>query len=270
MTAPAASLEDVVELIAAGGVVALTGAGISAESGIPTFRDPGGLWDRFDPEEFGTWEGLAQTALTRPDDLARFLAALRQALGRARPGPGHLALAHLEAGGIVEGVVTQNVDGLHQEAGSHFVVELHGSFRRRACLACGRREAIGRRELLDDLDRAIAGLRSAFVPSLGAVLPRCWACGGPARPDFVAFGEPVPAYADAEQLVRGCRVLLVVGTSGEVFPAASLPGEARTSGATVVEVAPGPTQVEADRRLQGEAGAVLTSLADLVAARSGR
>jgi NAD-dependent protein deacetylase/lipoamidase len=265
-----ASLEDVAELIAPGGVVALTGAGISAESGIPTFRDPGGLWDRFDPEEFGTWEGLARTALARPDDLARFLSALRQALDRARPGPGHLALAHLEAGGIVERVVTQNVDALHQEAGSHQVVELHGSFRRRACLACGRREGIGRRELLDDLDRAIAGLRSAFVPSLAAVLPRCSACGGPARPDFVAFGEPVQAYEDAERLVRASRVLLVIGTSGEVFPAASLPGEARSAGATVVEVAPGPTQVEADLRLEGQAGAVLTSLTELVGTRSGR
>jgi NAD-dependent deacetylase len=264
VTASRDPLEDVADLIAPGGVVALTGAGISAESGIPTFRDPGGLWDRFDPEEFGTWEGLARTALTRPDDLARFLGALRQALGRARPGPGHLALAHLEAAGIVEGVVTQNVDGLHQEAGSRRVVELHGSFLRRACLVCGRREGIGRRELLDDLDRAIAGLRSAFVPSLASVVPRCSACGGPARPDFVAFGEPVPAYAEAEQLGRACRVLLVVGTSGEVFPAAALPGEARNAGATVVEVAPSPTQVEADLRLEGQAGAVLISLTGLI------
>jgi NAD-dependent deacetylase len=263
------SLEDAADLIAPGDVVALTGAGISAESGIPTFRDPGGLWDRFDPEEFGTWEGLAQTAVTRPDDLARFLAALRLALGRARPGPGHLSLAHLEAGGIVEGVITQNVDGLHQEAGSQRVVELHGSFQRRVCLACGRRDGIGRRELLDDLDRAIGGLRSAFVPSLAAVLPRCSACGGPARPDFVAFGEPVPTYAEAEQLARACRVLLVVGTSGEVFPAASLPGEARRAGSTVVEVAPGPTEVEADLRLEGQAGAVLMSLAGLIRTRSG-
>jgi NAD-dependent deacetylase len=265
-----ASLEDVAGLIAPGGVVALTGAGISAESGIPTFRDPGGLWDRFDPEAFGTWEGLARTALSRPDDLARFLSALGQALDRARPGPAHLALAHLEAGGIVEGVVTQNVDGLHQEAGSRNVIELHGSFHQRKCLACGRREAIGRRELLDDLDRAIAGLRSAFVPSLAAVLPRCSACGGPARPDFVAFGEPVPAYAEAERLARGCRVLMVVGTSGEVFPAASLPDEARSGGATVVEVAPGPTQVEADLRLEGQAGTILTSLIELAGIRSGR
>jgi NAD-dependent deacetylase len=270
VTARRASLEDVADLISPGGVVSLTGAGISAESGIPTFRDQGGLWDRFDPAEFGTWEGLARTALTRPDDLARFLSALRQALGAARPGPGHLALAHLEASGIVEGVVTQNVDGLHQEAGSRNVIELHGSFQRRACLACGRREAIGRRELLDDLARAIAGLRSAFVPSLAAVLPRCSACGGLARPDFVAFGEPVPAYAEAEQMARACRVLLVVGTSGEVFPAASLPGEARSSGSTVVEVSPGPTQVEAELRLEGQAGAVLTSLTELVCTRPGR
>jgi NAD-dependent deacetylase len=255
--------------MAPGRVMALTGAGISAESGIPTFRDPGGLWDRFDPEELGTWEGLARTALARPDELARFLGSLRQALGAARPGPGHLALARLESEGILEGVVTQNVDGLHQEAGSRRVVELHGSFLRRACLACGRREGIERAELLDDLNRAIAGLRSAFVPSLAAVLPRCSVCGGPARPDFVAFGEPVQAYEEAERLARRCRVLLVIGTSGEVFPAATLPVEARSAGARVIDVGLGRTQVPADLWLEGRAGPVLTALAELALARTG-
>jgi NAD-dependent deacetylase len=247
--------------VARGGVVAFTGAGISAESGIPTFRDPGGLWDRFDPEEFGTWEGLARVAVTRPDALAGFLAELRRALAEARPGPAHVALVRLEDAGLLDAVITQNVDGLHQEAGSRRVVEVHGSFRRRACLACGHREGVDRATLMADLDRAIIGLRAAFVPSLTSILPRCAACGSPARPDFVAFGEAVQGYDEAKDLARAGRVLLVVGTSGEVFPAAGLPAESRATGATIIEVAPSPTFIKADIRLKGEAGTVLPVLA---------
>jgi NAD-dependent deacetylase len=255
-----AQLEKAVALLRDGGVVAFTGAGISAEAGIPTFRDPGGLWDRFDQSAFGTWDGLARTAVTHPDALADFLAQLRRVIGDARPSDAHAALASLERAGLLDGVVTQNVDGLHQEAGSGRVIELHGSFRRRVCLSCGHRDAVGRDAFLDHLDRAIVGLRSAFVPSLAALLPRCDACGGPARPDFVAFGEAVQGYEQAEELVRGCRVVLVVGTSGEVFPAAHLPEEARTAGATVIEVAAGPTFLQADLRLEGRANAVLPPL----------
>jgi NAD-dependent protein deacetylase/lipoamidase len=259
-----AELDRAAALLAEGGVVAFTGAGISAESGIPTFRDPGGLWDRFDPAEFGTWDGLARLAMSRPDALAAFLAELRTVLARARPGPAHRALATLEEGGLLEAVVTQNVDGLHREAGSRRVVEVHGSFGRRRCLACGRRQTIDRPTLLDDLDRAIAGLRSSFVPGLPSVLPRCATCGGPARPDFVAFGEAIQDHDEAEVLVAGCRVLLVVGTAGEVFPAAELPDRARSAGATVLEVGTGTTAIGSDLRLEGQAGSVLSALADRV------
>lgn len=245
-----------------GGVVAFTGAGISAESGIPTFRDPGGVWDRFDPREFGTWEGLASLAMTRPDALAEFLSELRRVFAGARPGPAHRALARLDRAGLMGGVITQNVDGLHQEAGSGNVIEVHGSFRSTRCLSCGRRGELGLQGFLDNLDRAIIGLRSAFVPSLAALLPRCERCGGPARPDFVAFGEAVQDMAEAEAMARSCRVLLVVGTSGEVFPAAHLPEAARAQGATVLEVAAGETHIRADVRLRGRAGEVLPALAD--------
>jgi NAD-dependent deacetylase len=119
---------------------------------------------------------------------------------------------------------------------------------------------VDRRTLLDDLDRAVAGLRSAFVASLASLLPPCRACGGPSRPDFVAFGDPVHDYDEAERLARASRVFLVVGTSGEVFPAAALPDEAQAAGAVVVEVATGRTSIHADVRLEGEAGSVLPSL----------
>jgi NAD-dependent deacetylase len=247
--------------VGAGEVIAFTGAGISAESGIPTFRDPGGLWDRFDPDAFGTWQGLMELAMSRPDALAAFLTELRRTFAAARPGAAHLALARLEDGGVVEAVITQNIDGLHQLAGSRRVVEIHGSLTRTVCLACGDGRPVEREGVLRSLDQAVRALRSAFVPSLASLLPRCSRCGGPARPDFVAFGEAVHDLGEAEELAAGCRTLLVAGTSGEVHPAARLPESARRSGAVVVEVSPGPTLVRADLHLQGPAGTILPSLA---------
>jgi NAD-dependent deacetylase len=255
------SVEDAGAVLVGGGVVAFTGAGISASAGIPTFRDPGGLWDRFDPGVFGTWDGLAEAALRRPDALAGFLAELRRALALARPGPSHVALERLERAGTVDAVITQNVDGLHQEAGTRCVVELHGSLLRQMCLAEGHRVEVGREELMVDLDRAVRSLRTAFVPGLASLLPRCRSCGAPARPDFVAFGEAVQGYEEAARQVARCRVLLVVGTSGDVFPAAELPGEARRSGAVIVEVGPASTLVHADLWVPARAEDVLPGLA---------
>jgi NAD-dependent deacetylase len=257
-----AGVEEAARIVAGGGVVVLTGAGMSEEAGIPTFRDPGGLWDRFDPSDFGTWQGLAGLATSRPDELAEFLAALRRAFAAARPGPGHRAVARLEEAGLVEAVVTQNVDGLHQEAGSRRVVEIHGSFLRNRCLACGRADSVSREEVCVGLDRAVVGLRQAFVPSFESLLAKCSSCGGPARPDFVAFGELLRDFQQAEDLAARCRVLLAVGTSGEVYPAASLPETAREAGASVVVVAWGPTSIAGDVLVEGKAGRVLPALAE--------
>lgn len=268
MTDEPAGMAQAAAAVAAGGVVAFTGAGISAQSGIPTFRDPGGVWERFDPGEFGTWDGLARAATSRPDALVEFLQELRRVFRDARPGPAHRALARLEAAGVLEAVITQNVDGLHRDAGSRRVIEVHGTFRRTACLACGNREHVGRDEFLEHLERTIVGLRTAFVPSLGSLLPKCSRCGGPARPDFVAFGERLQGFEEAEALVEGGGVLLVVGASGEVWPAAALPERARQQGALVVEVSTGPTLIPADLRLVGQAGDVLPALADAVLASS--
>jgi NAD-dependent deacetylase len=264
VSAETALVQRAVDAIAGGGVVAFTGAGISAESGIPTFRDPGGLWDRFDPSEFGTWQGLMELAMTKPDALAAFLVEFRRVLASARPGPAHLGLARLEEAGLLQSVITQNVDGLHQDAGSRRVVELHGSFREQVCLVCGHREALTKEEVLRGLDRAITGLRTAFVASLASLLPRCRRCHGPARSDFVAFGEAVRNFPEAERMAKGCRTMLVVGTSGEVFPAADLPVQASAAGAVVVEVAGGPSEVRSDIRLSGRAGEVLPALVNRV------
>ena len=258
------AVDAAADVVRGGGVVAFTGAGISAESGIPTFRDPGGVWDRFDPSDFGTWDGLMRLAVTRPDALAAFLVELRRVIADALPGPAHAALVDLERAGLLDAVLTQNVDGLHQDAGSARVVEIHGSFRRIACIAAGHRATVSREAFLTDLDRAITGLRTAFVPSLASLLPRCEVCGSPARPDFVAFGESVQAFPEAEALAQRSRVLLVVGTSGEVFPAAQLPETARRGGATVVEIAAGATSIRSDVRLDGPAGEILPLLAERV------
>jgi NAD-dependent deacetylase len=262
VTAAAAELDRAARALAEGGVVAFTGAGISAESGIPTFRDPGGLWDRFDPAEFGTWEGLMDLATRKPDALADFLSEFRQVFTVARPGPAHRALAALEESGLLDAVITQNVDGLHRDAGNRRIVELHGSFRRQVCLACEHRETVTREEVLEGLGRAVSGLRSAYVTSLAGLLPRCSRCQGPARLDFVAFGEAVRDFPEAEALARGSRTMLVVGTSGEVFPAADLPVRAAEAGALVVEVAGGPSEVRSDVRLSGRAGEILPRLVE--------
>jgi NAD-dependent deacetylase len=254
------TLGEAAAALARGGIVAFTGAGISAESGIPTFRDPGGLWDRFDPARFGTFEGIAREAMMHPEELADYLTEMRDAFGAAEPNPAHHALATLEREGLLDAVVTQNVDGLHRAAGSSRVIEVHGSHRRRRCLACGFAEEIDHPEYVAGIDRTIRQLRTAFVPSYEALLPRCSACGGPARPDVVAFGEPVKDFAEAEEVTLQCRTFLVVGTSGEVYPAAGLPRLAKEYGAFVMEIAPAQTFIDADLRLEGRAGSVLPEL----------
>jgi NAD-dependent deacetylase len=262
--------ERAAAILAAGGVVAFTGAGISADSGVPTFRDPGGLWDRFDPERYGTWEGIAREAMIHPDALADFLSALRTTFARARPNAAHRALADLQRAGLLAAVITQNVDGLHQEAGNTEVIEIHGSLHRRICLVCGTEERVTRAGFLEGIERAIAGLRTAFVPSLASLLPRCHVCGGPTRPGFVAFGERPLRFDEARGLAASARSMLVVGTAGEVEPAATLPRVARAAGAPVVHVG-GESLVEADVDLRGRAARILPDIARraLAAARAG-
>ncbi len=228
------------KLVVQGRVVALTGAGVSAESGIPTFRGPGGLWERFRPEDLATPEAFAR-------DPRRVWAWYKWRLGivlSARPNPAHLALAELERMGLLEAVITQNVDGLHQEAGSKRVVELHGSLRRARCTRCGLRISL------------------EAVPSED--LPKCPSCGGLLRPDVVWFGEPLPsdAWEEAVRLAATCRCMLVVGTSGTVYPAASLPFLAKERGAAVVEVNVNQTPITeiAVVSLRGRASEVLPLL----------
>jgi NAD-dependent deacetylase len=255
-----AGVREAARAIAEGGVVAFTGAGVSAEAGIPTFRDPGGLWETFAPESEGTWEGMLELAMTHPDRLADLLVRIRAAFLRARPSQAHRSLVEWERAGILSAVVTQNVDGLHQEAGSAVVVEIHGSLRRWRCGRCGRVEEVSRSQLVERFERMIGGLRSAFIPSLLALLPKCPTCGGPVRPDVVTFGEGVREFERARRYAQSCRTLVVIGTSGMVLPAAELPDVARTFGAHVIRIDRAADPVESDIHLEGKAARILGGL----------
>jgi NAD-dependent deacetylase len=198
--------------------VALTGAGISVPSGIPDFRSRGGLWDKFNPEEYAT--SMAWKA--DPEKVWELFRAVGEMLLSSRPNPAHSALGELERLGVVEAVITQNIDGLHQAGGSGNVIEFHGNGRIIFCTRCGR-------QFSEEEEKA--ALKSPRMP-------RCIDCGGLVRPDVVLFGEAIPAAAmtRAFEATERCRSMLVIGTSGMVAPASSFPYEARRGGAAVIEV----------------------------------
>ncbi|HUH15280.1 MAG TPA: NAD-dependent deacylase [Gaiellaceae bacterium] len=228
--------------------VALTGAGISTESGIPDFRSAGGIWAQYDPLEVASIDGFRRDPVRVWEFYARRLAALAD----AAPNDGHLALAELERRGLVRAVVTQNVDGLHQRAGSREVVEVHGSIRGAICLGCG--APTGFERVLE------------LLP-----LPLC-ACGEILKPGVVMFGEllPVAALEWATELCRAARLLLVVGSSLEVHPVAGLPHVTVAAGGTLAIVNRGPTALDAEAKLvlDGGAGEILRAAVQALGAGS--
>ncbi|MGQ9476215.1 MAG: SIR2 family NAD-dependent protein deacylase [Actinomycetota bacterium] len=236
------AIEDLIEeaaLLIAGAknLVAFSGAGVSAESGIPTFRDPGGLWDRFDPYELGG--GDIFSALFRgsgiPDSAVSFVSEMIEVLEKAQPNPGHLALGELERMGILRSVITQNIDNLHREAGNTHVIEVHGNIFRLACLGCGGKISLSREDLFSMGRRLVELLREGDLQGLISLASRCW-CGGVCRLDVVGFGEPVQDMPRAIQEARSSDVFLILGTSGAVYPAAYLPEYAKGAGAKLVEI----------------------------------
>jgi len=248
-----AALEEALEQAAgmlrrAESVIALTGAGVSVASGIPDFRSPDGLWERHDPMAVATAAALAR----QPDRVWAFLREVLAMADAAQPNPAHFALARLEAAGRLSGLITQNIDGLHQTAGSRNVVEYHGGLRHFACMGCGR-----------DHDPALA---RRLAPHTGAW--RCEACGGVVRPDIVFFGEAIPldALRKSGQLALAADVVVVVGTSGEVAPANCLPREvkARGGGVVVVNLAESAFTGLADVSLYAPAHIVLPALVSRV------
>jgi NAD-dependent deacetylase len=221
--------------------VVLTGAGISTESGIPDFRSPTGIWAEYDPMEYATIDAFRRD----PEKVWEFYALRLGVLAEAEPNAGHLALAELEHYGLVEAVVTQNVDGLHQRAGSREVIEVHGSIRTASCLRCGTRVELERAE------------------------PRCPSCDAILKPDVVMFGELLPEEAidRSFELARRAGLFLVVGSALEVYPVAGLPDEALGAGAALAIVNRGPTPYDsrADLKIDDSAAETLSAAMRLLA-----
>jgi NAD-dependent deacetylase len=217
--------------------VALTGAGASTESGIPDFRSPSGLWAKFDPLEYGSIEAFRRDPLK----VWSFYKPRVAMLTEAEPNAAHIALAELEQHGFVEAVVTQNIDLLHERAGSREVVEVHGSIRTSTCPGCRRSYELA--QVLELLAEADA--------------PACPACGEILKPDVVFFGELLPPAAidRAYELARRAQLLLVVGSALEVYPVAGLPLETIGTGGELTIVNRGPTAFDAQASLKIDASA---------------
>jgi len=217
--------------------VALTGAGISAESGIPTFRSRGGLWEKFDPAVYASIDVFRRD----PSKYWSIRGEFIRNYDAYQPNAGHVALAELEAMGLLRHVITQNIDGLHRKAGSRGLTEIHGSLREIFCVRCG---------------------KEYRAPNIPEGMPPLCECGGVLKPNTVLFGESLPAEAmeAAWRESSSCRVMLVIGTSAVVQPAASLPRLAQEHGAAVIEVNIERAFSNAVHFLEGKAGTVLPKL----------
>jgi NAD-dependent deacetylase len=245
--------------VTAAPVVVFTGAGVSTESGIPDFRSPGGLWARHDPDDFSY-----QSFMGSQEGRRRYWAVGRElyaTVSAAMPNPAHRAIAALDAMGLLDCVITQNIDNLHQRAGlpAEKVIELHGNATRVRCLECA--APYGREEIQA---RLVAG----------ESVPDCRACGGILKPHTILFGEPMPPHATklAEERVRRAGCVLVVGSSLVVYPAAYMPVYAKEAGARLVIVNLTPTHLDhlADVVILGKAGDVLAALVHALRARVAR
>lgn len=226
-------------------IAAFTGAGISAESGIPTYRGEGGMWSKYDPDKYANIHYFQQD----PSYYWNFFKEVRYpVLAEAKPNEAHFVLARLEAAGKLKAVITQNIDGLHQEAGSRKVIELHGNTRRFVCTGCRKEYSL----------EAVHGLLQSALP------PCCQACGEVIRPDVVLFGEALPprALQEAMQQAQDCDLMLSVGSSLVVYPAAQVPVMAKEAGATLIIVNLGETPLDriADFTFDAKAGETLSRL----------
>ncbi len=216
--------------------IAFTGAGVSQESGIPTFRDPGGIWDMVSPEEFGTPQGLLSSVMRNPEKVKNFLKKSLETMFSAKPNKGHIAIAQLEEEGIIKWVITQNIDNLHQFAGSKNVIEFHGNLYRWRCINCMKAKKMEKDEFIA-LTSKILEIEPFNFGFLLEMLPKC-ECGGIMRIDVVLFGEPVKDLDRGFKIASEADVVLVLGTSGVVYPAALVPRIVSERGGKVIEINP--------------------------------
>jgi NAD-dependent deacetylase len=234
------------DLLNARNTIAFTGAGVSVESGIPDFRSATGLWSKYSPEDYATIEAFRAD----PKKVWRMLTEMMSLVLDARPNPAHLGLADLEKINKLQAIITQNIDGLHQAAGSKNVIELHGSHATVSCLSCG------------------CAIRSNSL-SRDELPPTCPDCGSIMKPDVVFFGEALPweAYTKAMDTARACDLVLVIGTSAVVYPAADIPITAKESGATVIEInleATSLTREVSDYLIEGPSGVIVPRVVETV------
>ncbi|MBM4307148.1 MAG: NAD-dependent deacylase [Deltaproteobacteria bacterium] len=229
--------------------IAFTGAGISVESGIPDFRSAGGLWEKFNPEEYAHIHAFY-------DDPAKVWLMLKDMFTlvmTAKPNPAHIGLAELERMGLLSAVITQNVDGLHQAAGNTNVIEFHGSHHTLSCLKCST-TTDGTTLTIEDLPA------------------RCPRCSSLLKPDVVFFGEPIPPKAQSSSFRESmsCNAVLVIGTSAVVYPAASIPIMAKERGAKVIEINMEPTPLTgqiSDYLITGSAGKIIPAIVEEIKRR---
>lgn len=226
-------------------VIASTGAGISVESGIPDFRSAGGIWSKYPPEEYATIDAF----LRDPAKVWKLWYELGEQFQACKPNDGHKALARLESAKRLTAIITQNVDNLHQDGGARRVIEYHGNSRRLLCMDC---DATSPSDVSED----------------DTLPPRCH-CGGLLKPDVIMFGEMIPqdVMLKAEAYARTADVVIIVGTSAQVYPAAQLPITAKQNGAFIIEANVEETDFTrsiTDAFLRGPAGETLPKLAGLV------
>lgn len=226
-------------------ILFFTGAGISAESGIDTFRGKGGLWNKMKPEELASFDGF----MRNPNLVWEWYQYRRKIVRDTTPNPGHFSIAEFEKFYPTVDVVTQNVDNLHRRAGSTNILELHGNIERNFCMSCGK--FYGVEEFLDSEDA-----------------PKCPECGGMIRPDVVWFGENLPdgVFESAIQKAQFSDICFVVGTSAVVYPAAYIPTRAKEAGSFVVEINLEGTDIsgKVDLSFQGKSGQILPEILDSV------
>ncbi|MDF1537872.1 MAG: NAD-dependent deacylase [Candidatus Thorarchaeota archaeon] len=228
-------------------ISAFTGAGISVDSGIPDFRSEGGLWERYDPHEFATYDSF----LADPSKFWTMGQELAEVILKAEPNDAHLSLSRLEKAGKLVGIITQNIDNLHQTAGNTNVTEIHGNYLRAYCLDC-REEYVG-----DAIHRRVVE---------GEIPPHCDKCGGILKSEAILFNEPLPqdAMEKAISLCKNTDLMLVIGTSLSVYPAAFLPQLAKNSGAKIILINLEGTNRDdvADIVLRGSASDLVPKIAD--------
>ncbi|MCU0845335.1 MAG: NAD-dependent deacylase [Spirochaetes bacterium] len=223
-------------------IISLTGAGISVESGIPDFRSACGLWEKYDPMEYAHIDAFRRN----PEKIWKMVFELIELTSSASPNPAHRALAELEKMNILRSVITQNIDNLHQAAGSRNVIEFHGNASRLDCLNCGQSYGAGEFELTKKV-------------------PRCRGCSAVLKPSVIFFGEaiPVQALAESERLSNLADAILVIGTSAVVYPASSIPFIVKSNGGRVIEMnleTTGLTHSITDVFIQGPVGTTLPEL----------